>query len=198
MVAGWAGDLLLAEIVDRNPLLLMLLSPRNRNLILATNELSAATYYVVGFLRLIASDPANYLLGFWFGERALRWVRRKSKTYGPLMDEGEALFQRVGPAIVFLAPNNIVCALAGATGMKVRTFFALNILGTIFRLAIIRQLGATLESPIGSVTDWIGEHRIWVLGISAAALAWTLFGEFRGDDSELKTLRDLVDDEETE
>ncbi len=114
------------------------------------------------------------------------------------MDDGEALFKRVGPAIVFLALNNIVCALAGATGMKVPTFFALNILGTLFRLALIRQLGATLESPIGSVTDWIGEHRVWVLGISAAALAWTVFGEFRGEDSELQTLRDLVDDEETE
>lgn len=195
MVAGWAGDLLLAEIVDRNPLLLILLSPRNRNLVLATNELDAATYYIVGFLRLIASDPANYLLGYWFGERALRWVKRRSKTYGPLMDDGEALFKRIGPAIVFLAPNNIVCALAGATGMKVRTFFVLNVLGTLFRLATIRRLGESLESPIGSVTDWIGEHRIWVLGFSAAALAWTIFGEFRGEDSELQTLKDLVDEQ---
>lgn len=194
MLAGWAGDLLLAEIVDRNPLLLVLLSPRNRNLVLATNELDAVTYYLVGFFRLIASDPANFLLGYWFGERALRWVKRRSKTYGPLMDDGEALFRKVGPVIVFMAPNNIVCALAGATGMKVRTFLALNVLGTIFRLATIRRVGESLASPIGSVTDWIGEHRIWVLSLSAAALAWTIFGEFRGDDSELQTLRDLVDE----
>lgn len=196
MLAGWVGDLLLAEIVDRNPLLLILLSPRNRNLVLATNELEAATFYVVGFLRLIASDPANYLLGYWFGERALRWVRHKSRTYGPLMEDGERLFVKVAGPLIFLAPNNIVCALAGATGVRVRTFFVLNVLGTATRLVLIRQVGETLETPISSVVDWIGAHRVWVLGISAAALAWTVFGEFRGNDSELQTLRDLVDESE--
>ena len=191
MVAGWIGDLLLAEIVDKRPLLLIALNPRNRNLILAMNELSAFSYYSVGFLRLVASDPVNYLLGFWFGERAIAWTERRSRTYGPLIRDGEGWFRKLAYPLIFLAPNNIICALSGATGVKVRAFMALNIAGTVTRLILVRMVGETLESPIGGVVDFIGKYRTPILILSAVGVAWTVFGEFRGDNSELQALRDL-------
>ncbi len=196
MLSGWLGDLLLAQIVDHNPLLLIALNPRNRNLILATNELGAVPYYTVGFVRLIASDPVNYLLGFWFGDRAIAWTERRSRTYGPLVRDGEHWFRRLSLPLIFAAPNNIICALAGATGVSVRVFAILNITGTIARLIVIRQLGATLESPISSVVDFIGDYRTPILIISAIGVAWTIFGEFRGDKGELAVLRELEEEAE--
>ncbi len=195
LVSGWIGDAFLAGLVDRHPVWLMVLNPRNRNLILVTNEVDAVTYYVVGFLRLVLSDPVNYLLGFWFGERMLGWVERRSRTYGPLVRDGESMFRKFAAPLVFLAPNNIICILAGATGMRVPVFAALNVSGTIVRLIAVRQLGDTLESPISRVVDFIGEYRIPILIVSILAVAWTVFGEFRGDNSELMALRDLADDE---
>lgn len=198
MVAGWAGDLLLAGIVDREPLLLIALNPRNRNLILATNQLEALPYFAVGFFRLVASDPINYLLGFWFGDKAISWIERRSRTYGPLIRDGESLFRRASYALIFLFPNNIICALSGATGVKVRTFAALNISGTIVRLALIRRLGERFEAPVGSTVDFIGRYRTPILVLSAVMVAWTIFGEFRGDNSELQALRDLTDEDRAE
>ncbi|MEM7322734.1 MAG: hypothetical protein AAF531_06590 [Actinomycetota bacterium] len=190
------GDLALAEFVDRYPALLIALNPRNRNLVLATNQLDAVTFYLVGFFRLVASDPLYYLLGFWYGDRALRWVERRSRTYGPFVREGETFFRKASYPLIFAAPNNVICALSAATGVRLRTFIALNLAGTVTRLVIIRRVGGVFESPLQSVVDFIAEYRVPVLIISAIAVGWTIFGEFRGDNSEFKTLTGLAGDDE--
>lgn len=196
LVSGWIGDALLAEFVDKRPVWLIALNPRTRNLVLVTNDVSAATFYLVAFFRLVFSDPVNYLLGFWFGHRMIAWVERRSKTYGPMVRDGEQMFRRFAYPLIFAAPNNIVCMLSGATGVTATTFFALNISGTIARLVAIRALGATFESPISGVVDFIGQYRTPILIISVLAVAWTIFGEFRGDNSEISTLVDLTHDED--
>jgi membrane protein DedA with SNARE-associated domain len=191
LVAGWAGDLLFAELVDRHPLLLILLTPRNRNLALTTNELDALSYYGVGFLRLVFSDPFYFLLGLWYGDRAIAWTERRSRSYGPFIRDGERWFRKLAYPMVFVAPNNIICALAGATGMAPLAFIVLNVAGTVARLVAIRVLGATFESPLSGVVDFIGDYRTPILILSAIVVAWTVLGEFRGDGGELKTLAEI-------
>ncbi len=197
--AAMIGDLALAEFVDRHPAWLIALNPRNRNLALATNQLDAVTYYGIGFARLVASDPVYYLLGFWYGDRAMAWVRRRSRTYGPLVDDGERFFRKASYPLIFAAPNNVICALSAATGVRLRTFIVLNLSGTVARLYVVRQLGVAFASPIQSVIDFIARYRVPVLIVSAILVAWSLYNEFRGDNSELATLRDLArDDDEDE
>lgn len=179
---------------DSNPLLLMGLTPRNRYLALVSNDVSTVGYYVVGFFRLVGSDPANYLLGLWFGNRAISWVGRKSKTYGPLIDDGAAFFRRYSAPLIFFMPNNIICALAGASGVKARTFFIANISGTIVRLILVRQFSSYFESEIGGISSWFSQYRTPILIVSVLAVAWTVFGEFRGKDSELQSLVHLEDE----
>lgn len=193
--AALLGDLFLAGIVDRWPALLVALNPRNRNLALATNQLSATTYYAVGFIRLVVSDPLYYLLGYWYGDRAIAWTERRSRTYGPLVRDGERLFRRAAYPLIFLAPNNIICAMAAATGVSLGLFIALNLAGTVFRLILVRQLGAAFSEPIQDVIHFIAHYRIPLLILSALGVAWTVFGEFRHKDSELETLLELADDD---
>ena len=194
--AAMVGDLALAEFVDRHPAWLIALNPRNRNLALATNQLDAVTYYGIGFARLVASDPVYYLLGFWYGDRAMAWVRRRSRTYGPLVDDGERFFRRAAYPLIFAAPNNVICALSAATGVRLRTFIVLNLSGTVARLYIVRRLGERFQSPIQTVIDFIADYRLPVLIVSAVLVAWTLFNEFRGgEDSEFRTLADLARDD---
>ena len=194
--AALLGDLFLAGIVDREPALLIALNPRNRNLALATNQLSALTYYTIGFVRLVISDPLYFLLGYWYGDRALAWTERRSRTYGPLVRDGERLFRKASYPLIFIAPNNIICALSAATGVRLPTFIALNLSGTVVRLILVRRIGAAFSSPIQSIIDFIARYRVPLLVLSAIAVAWTIFGEFRGNDSELKTLRSLGEDGE--
>ena len=57
-------------------------------------------------------------------------------------------FDKAAYPVVFLAPNNIVCLLAGASGMPIAAFVAVNLAGTLTRLYIIRALGRAFSSPI--------------------------------------------------
>ncbi len=196
--AALFGDLALAEIVDRQPALLIALNPRNRNLTLATNQLEASTYYLVGFLRLIASDPLYYLLGYWYGDRAIAWTERRSRTYGPLIREGKEVFRRLAYPLIFLAPNNVICALSAATGVSLGAFVALNLTGTVARLILIRQLGSVFESPLEGVVDFIAAYRVPILILSAIAVAWTVYNEFFAENSEMHTLVELGHDDEGE
>ena len=70
-VAGTIATIGLAALaptlVDTHPLLLIAMNARNRNLALTTNLLDPIPYYVVGFTRLVISDPLFYLLGFFYG-----------------------------------------------------------------------------------------------------------------------------------
>ena len=191
IAAGWIGDLLLSVIVRDNPLILIALSPRDRNLALASPDLEVLPYFVVGFLRLVFFDPFSYLLGFWYGDRALAWIRRRSRTYGPLVNDAQGGFKRYAAPLIIVFPNNIICMLAGASGISFATFVVLNAFGTTARLALLRQFGNIFGGQINSVVDWIDEYRIPILIVSALAIGWTVFGEFRGDNSEVKALIDL-------
>lgn len=195
-IAALAGELALADFVDKRPLALIALNARNRNLILATNQLEALPYYTVGFIRLIISDPLFFLLGFWYGDRAISWIEKRSRTYGPLVRDGESWFRKGSYFFIFAAPNTYVCALAGATGVRIGTFLALNAAGTVARLVGIRLVGDQIEPVTSWTVDAISRYRIWVFLILGASVLWTVFGEFRGSDKgEVSSLLQLADDD---
>ncbi|MFW2380657.1 MAG: DedA family protein [Acidimicrobiales bacterium] len=194
LFTAWGGSALAPQLVDNNPRALIALNPSNPNLILVSNQMSDAWFFTIGFFRLIASDPFNYLIGLHFGEQAFTWLQRRSRTYGPYIGQMERYFRRFAVPIVFFAPNNVVCIIAGGIGMRPRTFALANAAGTVFRLILINRFGARFESPIGSVVDFIADNRVYFLVASFALIAWTVFGEFRGDNTELSALRELNKD----
>ena len=149
----------------------------NRYLILVSEDLDALSYYGVGTLRLLVSDPLFFLLGYWYGERALAWMDGKAPTYGPVLRQGQHLFGRAAWPLVAIMPNNFICLFAGAAGMRVGLFFALNIAGTVVRLYLIRVLGEAFSSPIDSFQDLVGEYRWWFIAGSAVLVAVSLRGE---------------------
>ena len=127
---------------------------------------------------------------------ALPTIQRRSRTYGPFVAEGERFFRKASYPLIFAAPNNVICALSAATGVRLRTFIALNLSGTVARLVVIRQLGYVFASPLQSIVDFIARYRTPVLIVSAVAVAWTIFGEFRGDNSQMKGLAKLASEDD--
>lgn len=194
IAAGWLGDLFLSFLVSDNDLILIALSPRDRNLAIASPDLDFVPFFVVGFVRLVFFDPWSYLLGFWYGDRALAWMKRRSRTYGPLMDDATGGFRRYAAPLIILFPNNVICMMAGASGIGVGMFVALNAFGTATRLLIIRQFGNIFSGQISSFSGWISEYRIPIFLVSAVFIGFTIFKEFGGDDSEVKALIDLERD----
>jgi membrane protein DedA with SNARE-associated domain len=177
VICSNVANVMWPTLQDDHPLLLIALSSINRYLILVSDQLDALSYYGVGTLRLLVSDPLFFLLGYWYGDRALQWMDRKAPTYGPMLRRAQHSFGRAAWPLVVLAPNNFICLFAGAAGMRIGVFFALNLAGTLGRLYLIRRLGETFASPIDEFQAFVGEYRWWFVAASAVLVAFSLRGE---------------------
>jgi membrane protein DedA with SNARE-associated domain len=191
VICGWIGDASAAYLVDHHPVWLIALNARNRNLLLVTNYVDAAPYYVVGTLRLLLSDPLFYLLGFIYGDAAVRWMESKAPTYGKLMRSAESFFTIAAYPLVFFAPNNFICLFAGAAGMSVPVFFVLNISGTIVRLYALRVTGDIFNKPIQRVLEFIRDYRVPLLVLSVLLVLFTIWNERRQGGTEIEALTHL-------
>jgi membrane protein DedA with SNARE-associated domain len=174
------GDALAPTLVTTHPLVLIMMNARNRNLILATNQLDTLSYYAVGTVRLLLSDPLFFLLGYWYGESALAWMEKRTKTFGEVLRTIERSFSKATYPLVFIAPNNLICLFAGAAGMRVGTFFIVNISGTVVRLYLIRWLGEAFDAPIQSVLHFISQYRFHLLGVSVPVTGFLMWRELKG------------------
>jgi membrane protein DedA with SNARE-associated domain len=198
IVVSYIGDALAPQLVNSHPLQLIAMNARNRNLILATNQLDALSYYVVASLRLMLSDPLFFMIGYWYGDAALDWMERRSKSYGPMLRQWERWFGKAAYPLVFIAPNNIVCLFAGAAGMSLTGFFVANITGTLVRLYLIRRLGEAFEAPIDDVLGFISEYRIPLLIVSVVVFTVMMVNELRETKGEVEAIADAIDDESSE
>ncbi len=194
VIAANVGDAMAPTLVDTHPLTLLSLNARNRNLILVTNQLDAVSYYVVGFVRLLASDPLFYLLGWYFGDRAVAWIEDRSNHAGRFMRSMEGFFGKAAYPLVVVMPNNFICLFAGSSGMAIGTFFALNAIGTVGRLYLIRWLGEAFEKPIDAVLDFIADYRPYLLATTVAFVVYTVWSEARSGKGEIGELLHLEED----
>jgi membrane protein DedA with SNARE-associated domain len=160
IIASNVGDALTSSWADRHPLALIALNSRNRILLLTSNQLDAVSFYGVATVRLLLSDPLFFLLGIWYGDGVIAWVERRSPSFGDLLRKLEKSFGIAAYPLVAIMPNQWICLFAGAAGMSVAGFFAVNIAGTIGRLYLLRVLGDAFERPIDSVLDFFARYRL--------------------------------------
>ncbi|MEO5974924.1 MAG: hypothetical protein ABIQ38_06975, partial [Ilumatobacteraceae bacterium] len=73
-VIGTIGSNIGPALVDEHPALVLILSSRNRNLFGSVPYIDLLPYLVIGFVRVLVAGIALYLVGRWYGTRALGWV----------------------------------------------------------------------------------------------------------------------------
>jgi len=188
VVISYIGDAVAPTLVDTHPAWLIALNARTRNLALVTNSLDPWTYYGVGFVRLVISDPLFFLLGYWYGDAAVAWMERRTRTWGDLLRQIERWFGKAAYPIVFFAPNNFICLFAGAAGMPLRGFVATNVAGTIFRLWLVRRFGEAFEAPLDDVVGWIADNRIILLVVSVSLVLLSITLEVKRGETEVASL----------
>lgn len=194
VVASNLGNLFLSVLVTDRPLLFIGLNAQNRNLALASGELDAVSFYVVGFLRLVGPDPLFFLLGRWYGDSAIRWMERRAPSYGELLRMLETWFDKARLVVVAVAPNNPVCLFAGAAGMTWGAFLAANAIGTVLRLLLVRMFSSAFENQLGSVRGFIGEYRWPILALSFVMVGFTIWNDRRAGREDIGDLLHLDDD----
>jgi membrane protein DedA with SNARE-associated domain len=162
-LTGTVADILGPKLIVEHPQLQMFLNPRNRYMILAAATVQAVPFFVIGFVRLVLTDPLGYVLGRQYGEAALKWAGEKMGDEGRFIRRVERFFGKAAPVIILIAPNLYMCILAGASGMKARVFVALNVAGTIGRLVLFRIAGHAFRDELLDLVDWIGRNQKWLI-----------------------------------
>ena len=164
--AGTIGSNIGPALVDNHPVLVLLLSARNRNLFGSVPFIDPLPFFLIGFFRILAAGAALYFTGRIFGERALRWTESQVGEMPRIYQWTERATVRAGWLAVLLMPaSNIVCLLVGHLRMTPKKFFALLVPGIVIRLTAVWFGGKALEDQIRSVLDWIDQYQWWVVGI---------------------------------
>lgn len=163
--AGTIGSNIGPALVDDRPILVLLLSARNRNLLGSVPFIDPLPYFTIGFLRLLAAGVALFFVGRWFGERALRWTESQVGEMPKIYRWTETATVRAGWLAVILMPaSNIVCLLVGHLKMAPEKFLALISVGIAIRLTVLWYGGKALESEIRATLGWIDQYQWWVVG----------------------------------
>jgi len=170
-VAGTLADIFAAALVKHHPLVQMFFNPRNRYLLLASPRVGAISFFAVGFIRLVLTDPIGFLLGRQYGDAALKWAGDKMGDGGRFVTTLQRWFGKAGPVIILIAPNLYMCLLAGASRMRMRVFLTMNILGTVGRLVLIRLAGDAFNDELESVLEFIQRNQWKLVAISFVVVA---------------------------
>jgi hypothetical protein len=171
LVCGWVAGSVWANWQVNHPLGLIALSPINRFLLLTTNRLDFWSYFSVGLGRHLFPDPFFYLLGYWYGGRALKWVSEGNAFATRLVGgDGHGLenpaHRKVLYPLAFVMPNNWVSLFCGAARIPIPAFIALNISGTLARLVLCRWLGDLFRSEIKDISDFIARFQWPITAVS--------------------------------
>lgn len=191
IVAGWIGDALWAGLVDAHPLGLIALNAKPRYQLLTVNNLDAWTFYSFTTARLVVTKPLVWLVGAWYGHRAVAWAEQRSPRGAKAIGWVEARFGRFGWLVVLITSNNVVCLLAGSASFPLGWFLVLAVAGTLVRLWAIDVVGERFNGPIDEIIGFVGDHRIVVVTLSVAVVAGGLWWQHRAGRSQLDELADL-------
>ncbi|HEX7168874.1 MAG TPA: hypothetical protein VF230_17990 [Acidimicrobiales bacterium] len=190
-VLAYIGDIFNAGLVERHPLWLISLNTRKRYLALVVPHTSVLSFFVVGTVRQLLSDPLFYLLGRWYGDTGVRWLEKKMGEGGSMVRFMERGFAKASWPMVALFPNSLICMLAGASGMPVWLFFLLNLGGTLATMAVLRAFGNVFETPLVAVTGFLDRYRWWIIAFSAVIVVLNVVMQKMQGRSELESVKAL-------
>ncbi len=172
-VVGTATTAMTPYLASHHPLLLIIMEARNRNLILA-RRVDVVPFVLVASVRRMLTDPLYYLLGYHYGDRAVRWLEVKAGlgSYARLM---ERVFKKASYPAVFLFPGAIVCALAGVVRMRFATFMALNVAGTLAAVITLKAFGDVVASPVDAVVGFFDRNLLLTSVISVLLVVLSIW-----------------------
>ncbi len=193
-ILGTVANALAPTLLVEHPLVLVALEPRNRYLLLTAGRVDLVPYLVFATFRRIASDPVYFALGALYGDRAVRWMEDQAGPRGArFVLWAEAAYRRASHLAVFLFPGLLVCLMAGATGMRTRTFLALNLAGTLCAVVVLRLFADALEDPVLAVTDAVEAYQTPLTAGSVVTVGAYVVWQRRRGGGELEALRELHD-----
>lgn len=165
-VIGTIGSNIGPALIDEKPMLVLILSSRNRNLFGSVPYIDLFPYLIIGFTRVLVAGVALYLVGRWYGTTALGWVEGNMGELPRIYRSLERAVDKAGSVMVVLMPgSNIVCLLVGHRRMEPRRFIPLLMLGIAIKLVVLWQGGQLFKEQIKDFLNYVEKYQWWVVGL---------------------------------
>jgi membrane protein DedA with SNARE-associated domain len=168
-VAAMVANALAPTLLVEHPLLLLALNPIFRYMVATATLVDPVPFYAVAVMAKLATDPIMYVLGRRYGDAAVRWIERRMGA-GEYVRTVERWFVRARHGTVFLAPNRLVCTLAGSTRMGFLSFAVINLAGTLTAVTVARSLSGVLSGPIGAFVRFTDRYQWWLTALTVAVV----------------------------
>lgn len=183
VIASNVGNAVWASWVIDHPLALLALNSSNKFIIATSVETSLWSAVAVATLRFLAPDPLFYALGYLYRDRALHWAHTAFPASGPLLERFEddrGTFRKLMYPLLVIAPNNPVCLLAGVMRFPIGAFVALNVVGTLGRVLLMRLIGWMFSDEIEDLLEVVSRYQRWFtlasIAVVAAYVVWQVVG----------------------
>jgi membrane protein DedA with SNARE-associated domain len=175
------------ELLKNHPLLLILGAPRYRWIMLVAPKVSAIPLILISWVRLLASDPVYFLIGWYYGDKAM--MAFESLLGKQAMDTTRRYFEKATWILSAFAAGPIICALAGLARVNPKRFFTLDVAGTLVIAIMLRLFAEVLSEPLQALIRFNAKYSRYLLVIT---VVFMLVALFRGA-SRFKDLRGEVD-----
>jgi membrane protein DedA with SNARE-associated domain len=174
--AGWAA------MVRNHPEQLIMLSARNRYLVLAVPaHISPAAWAAIAVARLLVAAIVCHMIGWCYGDRALKWFWR---FLGMPKSQVAKFEQQITKAEWVVVPlfigSNILWALTGAARTSWRRLLPMFAVGAAGRLVLLWWLAHTFQSELQSFIDWTSRYQLWIVLGSVVLVVAANVKNFRG------------------
>lgn len=181
-IVGTIGSNIGPALVDERPALVLTMSSRNRNLFGSVPYLSDNpwAYFLIGFARVTLAGVVLFLLGRWYGRRAIDWTEGQVGELPAIYRWFQTGVDKAGWLLVILMPgSNLVCLMAGHRRMDVARFCSYLVVGVMLKLVVLWWGGHVFEDQIRSFLSWIEDYQ-WYIVIGLFALSFLQsFGKVR-------------------
>lgn len=141
---------------------------------------------VIGTIAAATGDNIGYALGRWGGRRLLDRYRSVFRLEASTVERGERLFDRYGPAAVFLARfifgmRVIAGPLAGTLRMPWGRFATFNVLGAATWVVVVSLLGYTFGKHWDQLLPFLKKVDVVLAVVLALAVILVWWRHRRGD-----------------
>ena len=161
---------------------------------LVSAKVETIWFFLIPLVRAGFVLGVYFLLGRWYGDRALRWLEaRAGNAMRPLLWI-ERKFHRGRAVVTFLFPGTIAAMLAGADGMAAPVFFGVALVSIALRVWAVRALANAFRGTLLDVLDWVGNNQLWLTALSiATVIGWVTWSNRHGVASS-ETVDDIIED----
>ena len=162
------GAVFWAKLLESEPAALLLLTSRNRFLVLALGaDVWEPAYWIIPPIRLIAAFLVCHLIGRAYGDVALGWFTKYLGVTEDAIDQFDRFYDRAHwLAIPFFAGSNLLGALTGIRRTPIPRLIVLLVVGIYVRLVLIRVLAVLFSDQLEEFVGWLQKYAWWAVGLS--------------------------------